>query len=118
MIVNGDAFRLAEMMIREKKIFPAFFDLLTHEEFSTRLGAMAAVETLAEMDRGVAAQLIDPLIKGLEDQTDPVKGDILYILGEAGDRQIIPFLKRVVAGKYAEDVKEAAEDAIDCISGR
>ena len=118
MIVNGDAFQLAEMMIREEKIFPAFFDLLTHEEFSTRLGAMAAAEAIAEKNRSIASLMIYPLLSRFEDQTEQIKGDILYILGEAGDQQIIPFLDRIRTGAYASDVKEAAADAIDHISAR
>jgi hypothetical protein len=118
MIANGDAFQLAELMIRERIIFPAFFDLLTHEEFSTRLGAMAAVETLVEKDRDIAAQLIDPLLLRFEDQIEQVKGDILYILGEVGDYRLISFLKSIAVGKYANDIKEAATDAIDHISAK
>ena len=118
MIVNGDAFRLAEMMITEQKIFPAFVDLLIHEEFSTRLGAMAAAEELAEKDRGIAARLIDPLLDCFENQNDQIKGDILYIIGQAGDSRIIPFLKDIISGEYTSDVKEAAADAIDNISAR
>ena len=118
MIVNGDAFQLAEMMITEQKIFPAFCDLLTHEEFSTRLGAMAAAETLGEKDRGIASLLIEPLLDRFENQTEQVQGDILYIFGEVGNHRIIPFLNRILSGEYASDVKEAAADALDQISGR
>ena len=48
MIQDGNAYGLSEMMVSEKKIFPAFVELLVHPEFSVRLGAMAAIEDVAE----------------------------------------------------------------------
>lgn len=118
MILNGDAFQLVGMMVREQNIFPAFFGLLTHAEFSARLGAMAAAEELAEQDRGVALRLVGPLVERFEPSADTVKGDILYVVGKAGDRGALPFLKRVAAGSYPDDVKEAAREAMQDIHHR
>ena len=113
MIINGDAFQLADMMIREEKIFVSFVDLLAHEEFSTRLGAMAAAEELVEQRPDIARQLVDPLMDRFEDRVDQIKGDILYILGQAGDPRIIPFMNRILSEPYTDAVKEAAQEALE-----
>jgi thiol-disulfide isomerase/thioredoxin len=118
MIVNGDAYQLAEMMIRAKKIFPAFVDLLAHNEFSVRLGAMAAAEELVEKHPHIAAQLVDPLMERFENQGESVQGDILYILGRAGDQHVIPFLKQFLSLPYSKEVRESAEEALEMIQYR
>jgi predicted thioredoxin/glutaredoxin len=118
MIVNGDAFQLADMMIRAEKIFVSFVDLLVHEEFSTRLGAMAAAEELVEQRPDIARQLVDPLLNRFEDRIDQIKGDVLYIIGQAGDRRIIPFLNRILSGPYSVEVKEAAQEAVENLSAK
>ena len=118
MISDGNAYGLADMMLERGCIFPGFFDLLTHQAFSTRLGAMAAAEEIAERKRHLAAGMAVSLAERFERQADTVKGDLLYIMGMAGDNRIIGFLKEIVAGEYPEDIKEAARDALREIFSR
>ncbi|MBW2513032.1 MAG: thioredoxin family protein [Deltaproteobacteria bacterium] len=118
MISDGDAYRLAEMMLKEECIFPAFIDLLTHEAFSTRLGAMAAAEEIVERRMSLAVHMAAPLAQRFEQQGDAVKGDILYIIGAAGDYRSLGFLNKISAGDYSKEVKEAAEDALKEIRSR
>lgn len=49
----------------------------------------------------LAAQAIEPLWKHFPESQDQIKGDIIYILGEAKDPGVIPKLKTVAAGRYA-----------------
>ena len=118
MISDGNAYELAEMMLKEGCIFPGFMDLLTHEAFSTRLGAMAAAEEIAERRLSLAVQMAQPLVERFEKQIDAVKGDLLYILGLSGDSEILDFLKKVASGEYPEDIKEAAAEALEAIQSR
>ena len=118
MISDGNAYRLADMMLERDCIFPGFFDLLTHPAFSTRLGAMAAAEEIAERQKHLAAQMAVSLAERFERQTDTVKGDLLYIMGMAGDNRVIGFLKEIAAGAYPDDIKEDARDAIGEIRSR
>lgn len=118
MISGGDAYRLAEMMLKEECIFPAFIDLLTHEAFSTRLGAMAAAEEIVERHMSLAVHMAAPLEQRFEQRSDAVKGDILYIIGAAGDCRSLGFLNKISAGEYSKDVKEAAKDALKEIHSR
>lgn len=118
MISDGNAYGLAEMMLKEGCIFPGFMDLLTHEAFSTRLGAMAAAEEIAERRLSLAVQMAPPLVERFEQQIDAVKGDLLYIIGLSGDSGMLDFLKKIISGEYPKDVKEAAAEAMEAIQSR
>ena len=118
MISDGNAYGLSEMMLKEGCIFPGFIDLLTHEAFSIRLGAMAAAEEIAENRISLAAQMAALLAERFELQSDAVKGDILYIMGASGDDRSIDFLEKISTGEYAKDVKDAAADALEEIRSR
>ena len=115
MIQDGNAYGLSEMMLSAGKIFPAFVELLIHPEFSMRLGAMAAIEDVAEKARPIAGQVVAPLMECFDHEDDPIKGDILYVIGVCGDEKAEPFLESVAAASQNEDVREAAEDALATI---
>jgi hypothetical protein len=117
MIEEGGAGDLAEMMTGREKIFPAIVDLLTHSQWSVRLGAMAVFEYLVENSPGLADQLLDLLWERFEAADDPIKGDMLYLMGQARHPETPARLKAVVAGPYAEDVKEAAREALETLRG-
>jgi len=117
-IADGNAYQLSEMMLDADCIIPAFFDLLTHEAFSTRLGAMAVAEEIADKRIALAEQMTGPLIERFENQSDTVKGDIVYILGQCADRKVLDFLDTIGAGNSDADVKEAAVDAREEIIAR
>lgn len=113
MIEEGGADDLAAMMAGQKKVFPAIIDLLIHPQWSVRLGAMAVFEYLVDVAPSVADQVLDRLWERFEDADDPVKGDILYLMGQARHRQTSERLAAVIAGAYAEDVREAAKEALE-----
>ncbi|NVM22193.1 MAG: thioredoxin family protein [Desulfobacterales bacterium] len=115
MLREGNAVRLAEMMLDKEDIFPAFVDLLTHEKWPVRLGAMVAMEEISGRNRQLAARVIGPLWERFDHAGDTVKGDIIYILGESGDRRIAPRLEVILAGEYDAEVKEAAKEALEKI---
>ncbi|QTA89370.1 thioredoxin family protein [Desulfonema magnum] len=118
MILEGNAFQLAEMMIEKKDIFPAFPDVLVHEQFSVRLGAMAAAEEIADQNKKLAAKIVGPLWRRFQDQRNQIRGDIIHILGETGGYEIVPKLEMILAGQYHEEIKEAAEEAMEKIKQR
>jgi glutaredoxin len=104
LIEDGDAESVARMMADSGKLFPAFFTLLTHPRWSVRLGAMVAFETLAEQD---------PLIRHFAEVDDMVKGDLLHVLGESGNRAALPFLQMVAGDHDDEEVRAAADEAME-----
>lgn len=113
MLKEGQALRVADMMLERGTIFPAFFDLLAHEKMFVRLGAMVVMEIIAEQDTGLAAQVIDPLWERFFQAPEQVQGDIIYVLAQPGDKKAIPKLETIMSGKYGGDVKEAAREALD-----
>jgi len=116
MIQDGNAYDLSEMMISHGKIFPAFVDLLIHPEFSVRLGAMAAMEDVADRAISIAGQVLAPLMAQFDQVDETIKGDILYVIGVCGDEAAVPFLTSVAAAVESEELKEAAEDALTAIN--
>jgi hypothetical protein len=115
-IKDGQASHLAAMMLAAQQIFPAFYDLLTHDKWPVRLGAMVAMEEIAQEAPGLAEDAIDPLWKRFEKAGHQIKGDILYLFGEIGAQRVIPWLNEVVKGDYNGEMKEAAEEALEKLS--
>jgi len=97
-------------MLDGKTIFPAFYDLIIHDKWPVRLGAMVVMEEIADHNPALASQVIDFLWGRFHQQPE---GDILYLLGEIKDRRAVSWLKEVLGGEYNEEVKEAAEEAMD-----
>ena len=119
MLREGNAAKVAEMMLDSGEIFPAFLDLLVHRKWPVRLGAMVVMEEIANRDPQLAAQVIDPRWERFDHVEDSVKGDIVYVLGESGGHKVVPRVQRILAGEYHPDVKEAAKETIEKInSGR
>jgi hypothetical protein len=115
-VLEGRALQLADMMLERKQIFPAFLDLLSHDRLPVRLGAMAAMEQVFEKNPVLANEVVEPLWQRFPSVKEPVKGDVLYMLGLLKDRRMIPRLQAIMEGPYDDEVKEAAEEALDRIN--
>jgi len=118
LLQEGKASILAHMMIAKGIIFPAFYDLITHEKWSVRLGAMVVMEEIIEEDRPLAAQCVGPLLERFPALDQQAQGDVVYILGEAGNRDIIPDLETILSGPYTPETREAAQEALEAITQR
>lgn len=117
LLADGQAGQVATMMAQGGRLFAALVELLADARWSVRLGAMVAVETLAEMDRPLAARLQAPIWQVL-DRADPtVQGDLIYVIGVIGGPEALAGLNAVMTGRYDPAVKEAAAEAIDRIAG-
>ena len=112
-VKDGQASHLAAMMLEAQEIFPAFYDLLIHDKWPIRFGAMVVIEEISGKNPGKALEAIGPLWARFEGVSDQVKGDILYLFGEIGDRRVIPWLTEVSAGEFDVEVKEAAKEALE-----
>lgn len=110
---DGQASHLAALMLDAREIFPSIYELLIHDKWSVRLGAMVVMEEIAGENPGMASEAIDPLWTHFETVADQVKGDILYLFGEIGDAKAIPLLEGVTAGGFDAEVKEAAREALE-----
>jgi hypothetical protein len=115
LVTEGGAYDLARMMLSSGRIFEAFLDLLSEENFTVRLAAMVTMEELAAADLTHARQVIAPLWKRYPQSTDSVKGDMLYIFGELKSPQCLPHLRSVLATEENSEIREAAQEAIEKI---
>lgn len=113
LVTEGGADDLARMMLSSGRIFEAFIDLLTEENFTIRLAAMVTMEELAAADLNLARQMIAPLWKRYPQSIDSVKGDILYVLGELKSPRCRPHLRSVMATEDNSEIREAAQEALD-----
>ena len=113
---DGRADLVAQMMMAEGNIFPAFIDMLMNEKWSVRLGAMVVMEEIIELDKGLAEQCIEPLWERLPDLNKQVRGDVVYILGEAGTGDILPRLEAVLTDTTDVETMEAVKEAIETIT--
>ena len=115
MLSEGQAFRLSEMMLNRKQIFPAYADVLTHEKWQIRLGAMAAAEDMISKDKLLSEDLIPLLWHKFGVADDQVRGDILYLFGEIGGDRVREKLNTILQGDYSPEVMEAAQEASDML---
>jgi glutaredoxin len=118
MLKEGAARRLAQMMAEKGAIFPALLELLCHDQWPVRLGAMVTMEELYALRPELARHVIDPLWQRFGVVSDPVKGDILHVLGEIGGPEVIPMINAVLGDTPPEELREAAEDALGKIKGK
>ena len=115
---QGDAAWIARQMVKKKKIFDAFIKLLVHETWSVRLGAMVVIEELVETDPDIAALLCPPLIDLFDGKDIPIQGDILYALGEAGDRKTKKWISEKLPKLEHQDLIDAAAEALDSLESK
>ncbi len=114
MLNDGQAFKISEMMLNKKQIFPAFADVLTHPKWQIRLGAMAAAEDIISKDKILSESMVSLLWNRFDPADDQVKGDILYVFGEIGGELVREKLEIILHGDYDPAVREIAQEAKDC----
>ena len=115
---EGNAQRLAEMMLEHGSVFPAFPDLLKHPEWSVRLGAMVVIEELAAENRDLASSALEPLWEEIGKVEDPVKGDMFYVFGLVGSAEWIPRLEGLLALDMRPELREVLEEALEALRSR
>ncbi len=115
---DGRAEWITERMLASNRLFKGFPGLLLHETWSVRLGAMVAVEALAEKAPSLCADLEKILIDAFSTKDVPVQGDILYALGEIGTSDTRDWIAAQQETLSHEDLKDAANDAIESIEER
>jgi hypothetical protein len=113
MLREGAAQRLARMMAEQKKVFPAILDLLCHAEWPVRLGAMVTVEELIALAPEVGQQVLDAVWNRFDTVSDQVRGDILFLCGEAGSPSLAPRIQAVLKSGATAEVKAAAAEALE-----
>lgn len=117
-IKEGQAVEVAQAMIAQENIFPAIFDLLTHTKWPVRLGAMVVMEEIAASNPRLATEIVPVLIERYGGLADPIRGDVLYVIGETGDQQAASFLEDAGNTSADPDVRQAAREALNRLDQR
>ena len=104
--------RVATMMLDSDKIFPGLIELLIHERWSVRLGAMVTAEYLAAGSGPLSITLCDMLWQRFPDLTDQVRGDVVHVLGEIPCDVNQTRLMKIASGAFGDTAKEAAVEVL------
>jgi glutaredoxin len=112
LIEDGQAERVANMMLDSEQIFPALIELLIHKRWSVRLGAMVTAEYLAAGSEALSLALCDMLWERFPDLTDQVRGDVVHVLGETPSDANRTRLLKIASGPYGDAAKEAAGEVL------
>lgn len=118
MIEAGRANVLATMMTERNTVFKSLFDLLLDESWSVRLGAMVVAEEIESIDPALAASLMDVLWLSFDKSSETVKGDMLYLAGNTGDKRFIEIIEGVLGQIDGDEIKDVAEEAIQNLKER
>jgi len=92
-------------------------DVLERPELLARAGAMIVLEEVFNKNPEKLTEVKQKILKILEKDNPVVLQDAAYILGKIGNKSDIPHLKKLL-NSSDEDVREAAEEAIEEIEER
>lgn len=118
MVEAGNAMDLAQMMIKENKVFPAFYGLLTHDKWPVRLGAMVTVETIHESSPPLIENIMETLWGRYPEVSDTVKGDIIYLAGEVANESYKKKLDALLHENLSDDLHESVMESIKSLQKR
>lgn len=111
-IKDGNAEHLAKMMLHKAVIFSGFFELLRHPNWSERLGAMVVLEQIAEEDSRLAQSACPHLLHYLKTAEDPVRGDLIYLLGSVGCKEAVTCLEGLLQTEESAESREVLTEAL------
>jgi glutaredoxin len=116
-IKEGDAEKLAGMMVADGDVYVRALELLADPDWSVRMGMMVVLEEVAKL-RPDLLQRVYPYVVDLLDHGDAnQRGDMAYLLGLIGDANVLGPLKMLLNDKNSE-VAEAAFEAVQQIQER
>lgn len=115
MIRAGDAGGLADMMLRKGRVFPGVVELLAGDLLPLRLGAMVAMEEVAEKSPRLALEGLEQMWARLERATFSARGDMIYLIGEFGDSTWIPRLESLLKRESSPELREVLEEALSSL---
>ena len=116
-VKEGDAEKLAGMMVADGDVYRGALELLTDPDWSVRMGIMVVLEEVAKLSPDLV-QRVYPYVVALLDHGDAnQRGDMAYLLGNIGNVNVLGPLNMVLKDKNPE-VAEAAFEALRQIQER
>ena len=116
-VKEGDAIKLAAMMVMDRRLYAGALELLADPEWSVRMGMMVVLEEVAERSSNLVQQAFPYLLQLLDHEVANLRGDAAYLLGLIGDASVLSRLEVVIGDENAE-VAGAAQEAIQQIRDR
>lgn len=114
MIKSGRAEDAGALLSREGRpeaILPLYFS----KEFSSRMGALVAMEQALEADPHSLDPIVPDLTTVLSQDDIGLRGDTAELLGKIGNPAALPALRQALKDPNP-DVREAVEEALDLLS--
>lgn len=118
MLKEGQAKLLGDLMLKKRLVFPGFLPLITHPEWSVRLGAMVVLEEIAQSDGGLAGRALEPVWREYARHDASVRGDILYLIGELGASDWIEVLEPLMEREDDDQVRSVLMETISRIRSK
>ncbi|MFO7753025.1 MAG: thioredoxin family protein [Desulfobacteraceae bacterium] len=115
---QGEAAWIGNRMIEQNIIFPEYIKLLFDQKWPVRLGAIVVAEEIAQKAPELAAGLERFIFEAFDSAPVEVKGDLLYTLGVAGDRNTADRIEEKAGFLDHPELKEAAFEAVSEIKSR
>lgn len=103
---------IIDMFKNDNSLYPLIGELLGDERSRVRIGTVALVESLKELEGNDLVNAIPIIAKLLNDPAPTIRGDAAYLLGIIGMRDALPFLENAVYDDN-EAVRETVLEAID-----
>ena len=116
-IKEGEAGRLAGMMVAENELYSGALELLSDSDWSVRMGMMVVLEEVAGRRTNLVKTAYPTLLKLLHNEDANQRGDTAYLLGIIGDGSVLEEMKVLLDDAHPE-VAEAAREAVQQIKER
>ena len=116
-IKEGDAERLAGMMVADGDLYSGSLELLADSDWSVRMGMMVVLEGVAERNPDLVRRAYPYILDLLEHEDDNQRGDTAYLLGLIGDASVMDRLE-VLINDANPQVVEVAVEAVQQIKKR
>ncbi|KJR40426.1 glutaredoxin [Candidatus Magnetoovum chiemensis] len=108
---------IIDMFKYDENIYPVIKQLIQDERMRVRIGAIALVEALAEINFQGLNDIADSILPLLNSESPTIRGDALHCLSIIGIEKHIEYIKRLRNDSNAQ-VREIAIDAIEDIQNR
>ena len=116
-VKEGDAERLAGMMVADGDLYSGSLELLADPDWSVRMGMMVVLEEVAERNPDLVRRAYPRIFDLLENEDDNQRGDTAYLLGLIGDASVMDRLE-VLLNDANPQVAEVAFEAVQRIRER
>lgn len=116
MIKSGRA-EDAGKLICERDASRAVLPIYLSKEFSTRMGALVAIEEALSVNPRILDPIVEDLVALLSQEDVALRGDTAELLGKIGNPSAEPALRKAAADSDP-DVREAAEEALELLASK